>query len=450
MPQVENIHSYHNRSKKVAVIGSGISGISAAWFLSQHHEVTLFEKDGRFGGHTNTVKIDVDDQYQSVDTGFIVFNRPNYPHLTAMLKHLKVATENTDMSFSVTMDGGALEYAGSNLNTLFAQRSNLLSPSYLWMVKEILRFNKIAKQTLQGSSAVNDEMSLGEFLELHRFSERMINQYLLPMAAAIWSCPVDTMMKFPALSFIQFFENHGLLNVQDRPQWETVSGGAKHYIDEIMRIADFESHCNVQIESVSALGKGVELSFKGGSSQLFDEVVFACHPNQAFELMDDKFKAQYQTMSKFEYQTNIAYLHHDTDLMPKRRLAWSSWNYLRDTSRPESSVAVTYWMNKLQNIAVDKPILVTLNPVEPPKPNKVWSKFVYEHPVFDKNAQEAVAFLKQQQGKQNLWFCGAYLGYGFHEDGLRSSVDLARSWGILLPWQQPLVTEMPSSDRRVS
>lgn len=423
--------------KKVAVVGSGISGLSAAWFLSQHHEVTLFEKNAKLGGHTNTLTVEVEDRQLPVDTGFIVFNTPNYPNLTAFFKQLNVATQETEMSFSVSADQGALEYSGNNLNTLFAQRSNLLSVAHWKMIREILRFNKQAKQDLSADKKLVDRISitLGSYLAKHGFSDRMRDYYLLPMAAAIWSCPLDTMMKFPVGSFLQFFENHGLLNIEDRPQWESVVNGSEQYIQAILALNTFEVRTNSPVKMVQKPDAGVMLTIENGEQHLFDEVVFASHADETYAMLDESIKADFSILKHFKYQENIAYLHRDLALMPKRRLAWAAWNYLRDSRSAGGAVAVTYWMNLLQNLPVKTPLLVTLNPAKPPAEALTDQRIVYHHPVFDEAAMSMQTLLPSLQGKHNLWFCGSYFGYGFHEDGLTSSVKLAALWNISPPWQ---------------
>ncbi|MDA3807984.1 MAG: FAD-dependent oxidoreductase [Thiomicrorhabdus sp.] len=425
--------------KKVAVVGSGISGLSAAWLLSQQHDVTLFEKNAKLGGHTNTVLVEVEGKLQPVDTGFIVFNEPNYPNLVAFLKHLNVKTQETEMSFSVTVDQGELEYSGNNLNTLFAQRSNLLSLAHWKMIREILRFNKQAKQDLNAETPVS--VSLGDYLKQHGFSDRMRDYYLLPMAAAIWSCPVDTMMKFPVGSFLQFFENHGLLNVEDRPQWESVVNGSEQYIQAILALNTFKVQTESPVKTVKEVSEGLLLEIENGELVPFDEVVFASHADQTYSMLDESLKPEFTLLENFKYQENTAYLHRDLALMPKRKLAWAAWNYLRDTKAKDSSVAVTYWMNLLQNLPVKTPLLVTLNPAEPPAEALTYQRFVYHHPVFDEAAMSAQPLLQTLQGKHNLWFCGSYFGYGFHEDGLTSSVKLAGLWDIPLPWPSLAQTE---------
>ena len=422
-----------NERKKVAVVGSGISGISAAWFLSQQHEVTLFEKNEKIGGHTNTITLDIEGKKQPVDTGFIVFNTPNYPNLTAMLKNLNVQTQETEMSFSVTADGGRMEYSGNNLNTLFAQRSNLLSVAHWKMISEILRFNKQAKKDLSADLPLT--LSLGDYLDQHGFSQRMRDYYLLPMAAAIWSCPLETMMLFPIGSFLQFFENHGLLNIEDRPQWESVVNGSEQYLKAILEKDAFKVKLASPVEKIYKTDFGLAVRTQGGDESVFDDVVFASHADETYRMLNDSLKADFHILDNFKYQENIAYLHSDLSLMPKRKLAWAAWNYLRDTQSKESPVAVTYWMNLLQNIQVETPLLVTLNPSKPPLKSLTHQRIVYEHPVFDAAAMSSQSKLGSLQGKHNIWFCGSYFGYGFHEDGLTSSVNLAKLWNIDLPWE---------------
>jgi len=429
-----------NKRKKVAVVGSGISGISAAWFLSQQHDVTLFEKNAKIGGHTNTITLDIEGKKQPVDTGFIVFNTPNYPNLTAMLKNLDVKTQETEMSFSVTADGGRMEYSGNNLNTLFAQRSNLLSVAHWKMIFEILRFNNQAKKDLGADLPLT--LSLGDYLDQHGFSQRMRDYYLLPMAAAIWSCPLETMMLFPIESFLQFFENHGLLNIEDRPQWESVVNGSEQYLKAILAKDAFKVKLASPVEKVYETDFGLAVRTQNGDETVFDDVVFASHADETYRMLDDSLKADFDILDNFKYQENIAYLHSDLSLMPKRKLAWAAWNYLRDTQSKESPVAVTYWMNLLQNIQVETPLLVTLNPSKPPIESLTHQRIVYEHPVFDAAAMSSQPKLTQLQGKHNIWFCGSYFGYGFHEDGLTSSVNLAKLWNIDLPWKKNVTKEL--------
>ncbi len=435
-PQQTHLELVSDKEKvhRIAVVGSGISALSAAWFLSQRYEVEIFEKDDRLGGHTNTVSVAENDKVLNIDTGFIVFNRPNYPNLTAMFEHLQVATENTDMSFAVSIDKGDLEYSGTNLNGLFAQRRNLLSPKHWSMILEIMRFNRQAKNDLKSSYAL--DQSLGVYLLEHEFSPAMRDHYRLPMAAAIWSCPVETMMQFPTRSFLQFFANHGLLNIEDRPQWETVTNGSGTYIDKIIQNSDFKIHLSSPVDKVEKQANGVKLTTASGKQDYFDAVVLGCHADQAWQMMDDDLKTEFAPLQHFEYQENMAYLHTDLALMPTRKAAWSSWNFLRDMQSPETHVAVSYWMNQLQNLDTDQDYMVTLNPIDKPDPAKTLKEIRYEHPVFDKDAMQAQSQLMDLQGRSGIWLCGSYFGYGFHEDGLKSSVDLARLWNLSLPWEE--------------
>lgn len=418
----------------VAVVGSGISGISSAWFLSQKHDVTVFEKNPTLGGHTNTVDITLPNGDSTpVDTGFIVYNEPNYPLLKAMLAHLKVPTHPTDMSFAVSIDQGRLEYAGNNLNTLFAQRKNLLSPRHWRMITDILRFNTLAKTDLvQG---LPEALTLGEYLTRNGFGVPMQQDYLLPMAAAIWSCPTDTMLKFPAQSFLQFFANHGLLNVNERPQWQTVINGARTYLEKILALNSFAVYqqgvSDVVLNETSE--QKVTLRTADGKEHSFDHVVFACHADEAHALLKD---ASFDLLKNFTYQYNQAWLHTDKAQMPQKKLAWASWNYLSNKNQQaQRGVAVTYWMNALQPLRTQEDVFVTLNPIVEPRAEHVLKVLDYQHPVFDTQAIQAQAQLPEIQGVKNCWFAGAYGGYGFHEDGLASAVRVAQLWHISLPWE---------------
>ncbi len=419
---------------KVAVIGSGISGISSAWFLSQKHEVTLFEKNPTLGGHTNTLDVTLRNGQQiPVDTGFIVYNEPNYPLLKAMFAHLEVATHPTDMSFAVSIDQGRLEYAGNNLNTLFAQRKNLFSPRHWRMIADILRFNKLAKNDLvQG---LPEHFTLGDYLRENGFGQTMQQDYLLPMAAAIWSCPTETMLKFPAQSFLQFFANHGLLNVNDRPQWRTVINGARTYLEKIIALQSFavHQHAVTDVTLADTDGQTVSLRSSDGQSHVFDQVVFACHADEAYALLNDH---DFDLLQNFTYQPNRAWLHTDRAQMPNKEMAWASWNYLSgENYQAERAVGMTYWMNALQPLNTTENIFVTLNPIVEPHADLVLKTIDYQHPVFELQAMQAQTQLPDIQGLKSCWFAGAYTGYGFHEDGLASAVRLAKQWQITLPWE---------------
>ncbi|MCK9533289.1 MAG: FAD-dependent oxidoreductase [Pseudomonas sp.] len=419
---------------RVAVIGSGISGSSSAWFLSQKHDVTLFEKNPTLGGHTNTLDVVLANGDKTpVDTGFIVYNEPNYPLLKAMLAHLNVATHPTDMSFAVSIDQGRLEYAGNNLNTLFAQRKNLFSVRHWRMIADILRFNAGAQTDLvQGLPA---HLTLGEYLAREGFGQAMQQDYLLPMAAAIWSCPTQTMLKFPAQSFLQFFANHGLLSVNQRPQWRTVIQGARTYLEKILALESFAVYQQgvTGVTFADTPEQGLYLRSSDGLEHQFDQVVFACHADEAYALLED---SSFALLKSFSYQYNQAWLHTDSAQMPASKRAWASWNYLSAKhNKAQSGVAVTYWMNALQPLATQENVFVTLNPLVEPRAETVLKVLDYQHPVFDRQAIQAQAQLPRIQGVKNCWFVGAYTGYGFHEDGLASAVALAQRWQLGLPWE---------------
>lgn len=417
---------------RIAVIGSGISGLAAAWLLGQRYSVTLYEQNDYLGGHTHTHALhDLGGQPQAIDTGFIVFNRPNYPHLTGLFKVLGVSTQTTEMSFGVTLDGGRVEYGGASLSTLFAQKSNLLRPRFLRMVRDILRFNQLGKAALHQPQAYRNA-TLGQFLRQHGFGAGLSHDYLLPMAAAIWSCPTEVMLDFPVLSFLQFFENHGLMNVNERPQWETVVGGSARYIDALLRDGRFVAHTGTPIHRVLREENGVYLPEVDAR---FDACVFASHADQTLRLLDAPDALENQILGAFRYQENRAYLHRDLALMPTRRAVWSSWNYLGQANHSgERAVAVTYWMNHLQRLHSDRPWLVTLNPFTPPDPALTDRVMTYHHPVFDRAAIDAQAALPSLQGHRHCFYAGAWTGYGFHEDGLRSAVKVAEQLGVTAPW----------------
>lgn len=436
-----------NSSKRIAVIGSGISAISAAWFLSQDHQVTVFEKNSRLGGHTNTQSIFENGKKINVDTGFIVFNRPNYPNLSKLFEHLSIRTQDTDMSFAVSINNGEIEYSGTNLNGLFGQRKNLFCWSHWSMILEILRFNKLAKQALSSDKAL--AQNLGDYLTENNFSTKMQNHYLLPMAAAIWSCPVEVMMRFPTRSFLQFFENHGLLNVENRPQWETVVNGSKTYLEAIVNKADFDIRLNQMVTQVSTHPEGIEVTCEDGTSEVFDDIILGCHADQSYNLLSTELKSDFALLKHFKYQENITYLHTDAELMPKLKRTWSSWNYLRQTNVTEDKVAVSYWMNLLQNLNCKHDYFVTLNPIIKPTEEKTIAKIVYQHPVFDQAAMQAQKHLMDLQGKHNIWLCGSYFGYGFHEDGLTSAVKLVKLWGINPPWTCEKITHLNQVNNHV-
>ena len=419
----------------IAIVGSGIAGLSAAWLLNQRHRVTLYEANGYFGGHTNTRIVDTPSGPVPVDTGFIVYNQRNYPLLTALFRHLGVRTQPTRMSFSVSANGGRYEYAGSGLSTLFAQHRNLFSPRHYRMLAAILRFNRDARRSLQDAAV--GPTSIEEFIAAGGYGEAFRNRYLLPMAAAIWSCPVETMAAFPAESLLRFFANHGLLDLRNRPQWRTVCGGSHEYVKQLMKPLHGDSTCRDRVTSVQRGDDGVTVYGEASGARHFDAVVLACHADQALRLLDQPSARERSLLGAFRYQGNRALLHTDSALMPRRKSVWSAWNYLTSESRDGTeAVSVSYWMNCLQRLQQAPPLFVSLNPLREPRADSVIAEMDYDHPVFDHQALAAQQQLGSLQGDNGVWYCGSYFGYGFHEDALRSSVQVARQLGVELPWVQ--------------
>ena len=427
---------------KIAIIGSGISGLAAAHALQPHADITLFEAGSYFGGHTHTVDITLPTAngmvIHGIDTGFLVFNERTYPNLIKLLAQLDVATTKSDMSFSVQVprSRGALEWSGSSLSTVFAQRSNLLNPRFWRMLRDLLRFNKLATRIAESDKQAGQEtrmmQPLGDFLREHRFSNEFTNWYLLPMLGCIWSCPTDQMLQFPVATMIRFCHNHGLIQVSNRPQWWTVTGGARHYVDKIIaQIAD--KRLNAAVRSVARDARGVYITTDTGTER-FDKVVLATHSDQALALLQHPSLAEKATLSAISYQPNTAVLHTDASVLPQRQAAWAAWNYERvesntdksATSANTTSVCLHYLINKLQPIPFAQPVIVSLNPGKPITPEHVLGSFDYAHPVFDAAAIRAQADMPQLQGKQNTYFCGAWMGYGFHEDGLKAGLAVAK------------------------
>lgn len=421
--------SESGRVLDIGVVGTGISGLSAAWLLSAKHRVTLFESAARPGGHTNTVEIASGTASQPVDTGFIVYNEATYPNLTALFAHLKVATQASEMSFAVSLDAGRLEYAGTDLAGLFAQRRNLVSPRFLKMLWDLLRFYREAPAQIQDLEGV----SLGAFLARGGYGRAFRDDHLLPMAAAIWSAPTKTLLDFPAVSFIRFCENHGLLKVTNRPVWRTVTGGSKSYIGPLTAPFAERLALGRAVTGLRRDGEGVWLRDGAGALTRFDHVVVATHADQALALLDDPTSRERALLGAFRYSENRAVLHHDARLMPRRKTVWASWNYL-GTRAGDGSLCVTYWMNRLQNIPGPDSYFVTLNPIVAPA--SVMFEETYQHPIFDLGALAAQKHLWTLQGEGNIWFCGAHFGAGFHEDGLQSGLAVAEQLGgTRRPWR---------------
>jgi predicted NAD/FAD-binding protein len=414
--------------QKLAVIGAGITGLSAAWLLRDAFDVTLFEAQARAGGHADTQEPVLDGVKVPVDTGFIVFNELNYPNLVGFFQALGVASHESEMSFGVSKDQGAFEYAGGELRQLFAQPGNVVRPRFWRMVRDILRFNKNAPALLATASNV----SLGAFLEEEKYSSGFVEDYVLPMGAAIWSASVQGITAFPARSFIRFFENHGLLKVAGRPQWRTVTGGSQEYVARAVQ--DLK---NVVFAKVTAVRReeGQIVVATGAQERIFDQVIFCCHADQALEIIARPSEPERRILGGVRFQDNQAVLHQDANLMPRRKLAWSAWNYLSQGTDHAREVCLTYWMNLLQGMKTRLPLLVSLNPNLPIDPQKVILRKTYRHPQFDAAAIAAQAALPEIQGRDRLWFAGAWTGYGFHEDGIVSAVRVANALGVKAPWQ---------------
>ncbi|MCY0147101.1 FAD-dependent oxidoreductase [Hoeflea sp. G2-23] len=425
---------------RVAVIGSGISGASAAWAMRDLHDVTVYESASRAGGHTATVDIDYDGATIPVDTGFIVYNELNYPNLTALFSHLGVDTHDSDMSFALSLDHGKLEWGGDNLSTLFAQKRNLLRPSFLLMLREILRFNKICLQDRAAGHLT--ARSIGDYLNWRGFSPGFMNNYLVPMAAAIWSTPAKRLLEFPATYFVNFFENHRLI-YSERPTWRTVTGGSRNYLDKLLAPLGNRVRLNTGAVSVRRGGAGVDILDTTGRLESYDRVIFACHTDQALRILDNPTAAETAALTAIPYSPNRVILHRDERLMPTRKKVWASWNYMRSSvPQSDANVAVSYWMNRLQGIDPAKPLFVTLNPDREPRSELVFGEYSYDHPQFGNNAMQVQARLKQIQGDNHTYFAGAWTGYGFHEDGLTSGINAAEALGATLPWRQPAATPL--------
>lgn len=415
------------RRKSIAVIGSGISGLSCAWLLSKTHDVTLFETERRAGGHSNTVMVgDV-----PVDTGFIVYNPPSYPNLTAFFDHLGVATKPAPMGFAVSLGGGRSEYSGAGLAALAGHPRNLADPGHWRMLGDLYRFFRDGPRWAREAS--DDDTPLGPFLLAHGYSQVFLDRHILPMAAAIWSTPATSVLAFPAGSFFRFFANHGLLDVYDRPIWRTVEGGSRAYVSRITQDLGTRMRLDSGVFGVRRSAVGVEVETRTGVER-FDDCVLATHAVQALALLGDADGLERETLGAFRYQPNRAVLHRDPRLMPSRRRLWSSWNYLAG-SGGSGDLAVTYWMTELQSLPLDD-VFVTLNPPFEPAPELTVASFDYAHPVFDAAAMNMQRGLWALQGRRRTWFCGSYFGYGFHEDGLQAGLAVAEDLGgVERPWQ---------------
>jgi predicted NAD/FAD-binding protein len=423
---------------KIAVIGTGISGLAAAWLLSQRHEVVLFEQERRVGGHTNTFLAPTAQGEQPVDTGFIVYNELNYPNLTAMFRELDVATRPTQMSFAVSLGDGAFEYAGNNLYTLFAQGSNLVSSRHWHMLADTLRFNAMTKRGWRKGTL--PDTPIGAWLAANGFGRDFGTRYLLPMAGSIWSCSMQQVERFPLRYFVDFYYRHGLLNILRRPQWRSVVGGSRRYVEKLLARFRGELRTDCAVAAVRRDAHGAIVASSTGEER-FDAVVSAAHSDRALRYLTDATPQEQRVLGAIRYAPNQAWLHTDTAFLPRRRAVWSAWNYMgppgdlrRGDAVTDREICLSYWMNLLQAIPGDTPYVVTLNPYREPPAEKVLYHTVYDHPLYNAEAVEAQKLLPTIQGHHRVWFCGAWTGFGFHEDGLKSALAVARAFGCAPAW----------------
>lgn len=415
--------------RRIGVIGAGISGMGAAWALRATHDVVLFEKETRLGGHADTQTIDYDGVPVDVDTGFIVYNAHNYPNLVRMLAHLGVETIASDMSFAVS-DPNGFEWSSNGLGGVFAWKRNLANPAFLGMLSDIVRFSASARLDIEHGRVA--DVSLGEYVRSLRLGRAFQEQYLIPMGAAIWSTPEREMLRYPAISFLRFFDNHRLLH-SERPRWRTVRGGSKAYVAALRQTLEPHVRAGDPVVAVSRAPDHVTIRTRSGAETIVDQVILACHSDEALALLGDANAHERAHLGAIKYEPNSAWLHRDPALMPRRAAAWASWNYMRAAGDGER-VCVSYWMNLLQSIDRARPVFVTLNPAQPPKRELTFGCFQYAHPQFNGEALAARIAIDARQGERRTWFAGAWLGNGFHEDGLASGLRVARALGGQEPW----------------
>jgi predicted NAD/FAD-binding protein len=418
--------------RKIAVIGTGIAGMSCAWLLQQAHDITVYEEAGRLGGHSHTVDISLPEGRVAVDTGFIVYNESTYPNLTSLFRALDVPTEESDMSFATSLDDGALEYAGTGLNGLFAQRRNFFRPRFWSMLLDLRRlYAQAVRDAVIGDP---DLVSLGSWLDVNGYGQAVQRDHLLPMAAAIWSSKASAVRDYPAAAFFRFCDTHGLLRLKNRPEWRTVTGGSQRYVARITASYADRIRTLCGVTAIRRTEQGVLVRDVQGGAALFDGVVLAVSAGRALALLEDADAQEQRLLGAFGTSRNEAVLHADASLMPKRRRVWASWNFIGGPD-PEAPPCVTYWMNNLQNLSTPQQIFVTLNPLRPPDQAKTFMSQTYEHPLFDVAAMQAQRRLWSLQGARKTWFCGAWFGAGFHEDGVQSGLAVAEAVGcVRRPW----------------
>ena len=422
---------------RIAVLGSGISGLGAAYLSHFSHQVTLYELSSRIGGHSNTVDAVFPDRTVPVDTGFIVYNAHNYPNLVRMFDHLGVETLATDMSFSVSLENGTFEYEGS-LGGLLAQPTNLLRSRYWQMLNGLVKFYRTA---VAESQAGPETETLGQFIHRCNLPDAFVNDHLLPMGAAIWSCSAKAMLDYPVRAFIQFMDNHKLLEFGARPVWRTVKGGSRQYVSKLVSRLKDRIETNTKVNSVRRDAGGVIVNVEGQGDIWYDKLIMAAHADESLKLMADATEQEAAILSAFRFSQNDVILHSDARLMPKRKRAWAAWNYLSDD---QANLCTTYWMNRLQHIDMAYPLFTTLNQTEPPRDELVHAELSYQHPIFDKGALRAQAELAKIQGQNNIFWCGAWTANGFHEDGLKSAVAVAKTLKMNIPWSSPTQPYKPA------
>jgi len=410
---------------KIAIIGTGISGLTSAYLLSKEHSVHVYESQDYIGGHVHTIPVHLNGISYEIDTGFIVFNDRTYPNFNKLLNQINVLSKPTSMSFSVKCEKTGLEYNGTSINGLFAQRLNLLKPSFLLMVKDILRFNRDAKVFLNDSV---EEITFGEFLKRGGYSNSLKNNYALPMASAIWSAKSKVIENANFRFFAQFFENHGMLNVNDRPQWRVIKGGSKQYTLKLIEPFKNNIRINSPVDKIIRKNEGIEVVFNKQQKELYDRVIIATHSDQALKMIENPSHEEREILSAIPYQTNVAHLHWDCSVLPKQKNAWASWNYFKP-NKLKDETTVTYYMNMLQSLNIPRNICVSLNIEEHIDPKKIYKKIIYQHPVFTSQAILAQKRHKEIDGVDKIHFCGAYWGSGFHEDGINSALSVCKAFG---------------------
>lgn len=413
--------------KKIAIIGAGISGMAAAWSLRDRADITVFEAAARPGGHACTHEFDYDGHSTRVDLGFIVYNALNYPNLIAFFDELGVPTQPSDMSFAVS-DPDGWEWA-SSLSGLFAQKRNLLSPRFHRFWRTILKFNDLAREEFAAGRIT--QTTLGAWLDQHGFDATFRQNYIMPMAAAIWSTPEREILNYPAESFFQFFENHRLMH-RERPKWRTVTNGSAAYVDKVAGVLGSRLRTQASVARLVPFGERISVQLTDGSSELFDEIILAVHSDQALRMVSDHYPDQAFLLGSVRYRPNDIWLHRDPLLMPRRRSAWASWNVLKQGG---DEICLSYWMNRLQGLPAERPLFITLNPSQPPDASLTFHHYVFDHPQFDMAAEAAVRSLTRIQGRDHLWFAGAWMGRGFHEDGLKSGLSAGLSLGGSVSWE---------------